>query len=86
MICVHEWHGVWLTEDMEGWRCLKCRQETNEPPIYTTNDMDKEWNFHQSFLVEICSIFHLDFCLETEATILQKLRGIKDDYEVDLDY
>ena len=85
MTCEHEWKGVWLTEELEGYRCQKCNHETLDQPIYTKEDMDKEWNFHQSFLVEICSIFKLDFCVENETSILKRLREMKDWYEIDLD-
>lgn len=31
-LCQHEWTIVWLTNDLEGYRCLKCGMEIVDPP------------------------------------------------------
>ena len=28
--CVHDWDYIWLTEDMEGYRCKNCKMEALE--------------------------------------------------------
>lgn len=66
----HIWELVWLTEDLEGYRCARCREEMLEPPLpedgcrgtMISQDRVQEMRVQQKLDREKMQLVISDFC------------------------
>lgn len=45
----HRWQGVWLTEDLEGYRCINCKVEVLEPEYYSDDECCANIDYYSYF-------------------------------------
>lgn len=73
----------WVTPEIEAYVCHDCGKESIEPfdylntPKYSEKQYNDQWEYHQAFVLKICKILDLDFCLMSEDRVLDEIAILK---------